>query len=85
MALRMVLMTSHRRESWGAELENICGAILDLVESFPDIRVDLSGPPESRTCGLRWRRMLGNRDRVHLIPPVDYFQFLSLLRRCYWC
>jgi len=27
---------------------------------------------------------LGNRDRVHLIPPVDYFQFLSLLRRCYF-
>jgi UDP-N-acetylglucosamine 2-epimerase (non-hydrolysing) len=26
---------------------------------------------------------LGNRERVHLIPPVDYFQFLSLLRRCY--
>jgi UDP-N-acetylglucosamine 2-epimerase (non-hydrolysing) len=26
---------------------------------------------------------LGNRDRVHLIPPVHYFQFLSLLRRCY--
>ena len=26
---------------------------------------------------------LGNQDRVHLIEPVDYFGFLSLLRRCY--
>src|SRR5207237_8502727 len=26
---------------------------------------------------------LGNRNRVHLIPPVDYLQFLSLLRRCF--
>jgi UDP-N-acetylglucosamine 2-epimerase (non-hydrolysing) len=26
---------------------------------------------------------LANRDRVHLVPPVDYFQFLSLLRRSY--
>ncbi|HZU23634.1 MAG TPA: UDP-N-acetylglucosamine 2-epimerase (non-hydrolyzing), partial [Terriglobales bacterium] len=34
---RLVLMTSHRRESWGPELENICLAVLDLVERFPDV------------------------------------------------
>jgi UDP-N-acetylglucosamine 2-epimerase (non-hydrolysing) len=78
----LVLMTSHRRESWGVELENICDSILELVERFPHIRVVYPvhmNPNVVTTVEAR----LGNRDRVHLIPPVDYLQFLSLLRRCY--
>jgi len=78
----LVLMTSHRRESWGAELENICDSILELVERFPHIRVVYPvhmNPNVVSTVEAR----LGKRDRVHLIPPVDYLQFLSLLRRCY--
>jgi|SRR5579871_2573229 len=78
----IVLVTSHRRESWGAELEGICNSILDLVERFPHIRVVYPvhlNPNVRNTVDA----LLGNRDRVHLIAPVDYFQFLSLLRRCH--
>lgn len=78
----LVLVTSHRRESWGAELEGICNSILDLVERFPHIRVIYPvhlNPNVRNTVDA----LLGNRDRVHLIAPVDYFQFLSLLRRCH--
>jgi UDP-N-acetylglucosamine 2-epimerase (non-hydrolysing) len=79
---KLVLLTSHRRESWGAELENICDSILELVERFSNIRVVYPvhlNPNVTTTVQAR----LGNRDRVHLVPPVDYFQFLSLLRRSY--
>jgi UDP-N-acetylglucosamine 2-epimerase (non-hydrolysing) len=79
---RLVLVTSHRRESWGAELENICDSILELVQRFSDIRVIYPvhlNPNVSTTVQTR----LVNRDRVHLVPPVDYFEFLSLLRRSY--
>ena len=79
---RLVLVTSHRRESWGTELENICDSILELVQRFSDIRVIYPvhlNPNVSTTVQAR----LVNRDRVHLIPPVDYFEFLSLLRRSY--
>jgi UDP-N-acetylglucosamine 2-epimerase (non-hydrolysing) len=78
----IVLVTSHRRESWGAELESICNSILDLVERFPHIRVVYPvhlNPNVHNTVDA----LLGDRDRVHLIAPMDYFQFLSLLRRCY--
>jgi len=79
---RLLLITSHRRESWGTELENICDAIRDLIAAFPDVRavypVHLN--PNVRTTVMN---RLGNLDRVHLIEPVDYFGFLSLLRRCY--
>lgn len=79
---RIILITSHRRESWGAELENICAAICDLVQTFSDIRViyPVHMNPNVRTTVLAH---LNDVDRVHLIPPVDYFEFLSLLRRCY--
>jgi len=78
----LVLVTSHRRESWGVELENICQAILTLVERFPHIRViyPVHLNPNVRATV---EALLGNRDRIHLIAPVDYFQFLSLLRRSY--
>ena len=79
---RLVLMTSHRRESWGAELENICDSIAELVERFPDIRVIYPvhlNPNVRNTVEV----LLGNLNRVHLIPPVDYLEFLSLLRRSY--
>ncbi len=79
---RMVLLTSHRRESWGAELENICDSIVQLVERFDDIRVvyPVHMNPNVRTTV---EARLHGLDRVHLVPPVDYFEFLSLLRRCY--
>ncbi len=79
---RLVLMTAHRRESWGAELEGVCHAILDLVENFPDIRVIYPVHLNPNVCNPV-STILGNRDRIHLIPPVDYFEFLSLLRRSY--
>jgi UDP-N-acetylglucosamine 2-epimerase (non-hydrolysing) len=36
---RLVLVTSHRRESWGADQENMCLALKDLVDKHPDVRV----------------------------------------------
>lgn len=79
---RILLITSHRRESWGTELENICDAIREIVTSFSDVRAiyPVHMNPNVRSTVMT---RLGNLDRVHLIEPVDYFGFLSLLRRCY--
>ena len=79
---RILLITSHRRESWGEELENICDAISDIVNRFPDVRAIY---PVHRNPNVRSTVMsrLGSLERVHLVEPVDYFGFLSLLRRCY--
>ena len=79
---RILLITSHRRESWGAELESICEAIREIVMRFPDVRAiyPVHMNPNVRSTVMA---RLGELDRVHLIDPVDYFEFLSLLRRCY--
>lgn len=79
---RILLITSHRRESWGEELENICDAIAEIVHQFTDVRAiyPVHMNPNVRSTVMS---RLGKLERVHLIEPVNYFEFLSLLRRCY--
>ena len=36
---RLILVTGHRRENFGAGFQNICWALRDVVESFPDVLV----------------------------------------------
>ena len=79
---RLVLVTSHRRESWGTELENVCDAISDLVSQFPDIHVLYPVHLNPNVRGTV-REKLEGMERVHLTPPMDYFQFVSVLRRSY--
>jgi UDP-N-acetylglucosamine 2-epimerase (non-hydrolysing) len=79
---RLVLVTSHRRESWGTDQENMCLALKDLVDRNPDIRVIYPvhlNPNVQSTINA----LLGGIDRIHLTEPLDYITFVSLLRRCF--
>jgi UDP-N-acetylglucosamine 2-epimerase (non-hydrolysing) len=79
---RVVLVTTHRRESFGAPLRATCAAIADLVARFPDIEVvlpvhpnpNVKGPVESALC---------DTPRVRLIDPVDYVEFVHLMARAH--
>ncbi len=79
---RLLLVTSHRRESWGADLENICSALLELTQAFPDVRVVY---PVHMNPNVRQtvQAMLGGRERIHLTAPLDYLTFARLMRRSY--
>jgi UDP-N-acetylglucosamine 2-epimerase (non-hydrolysing) len=79
---RLVLVTSHRRESFGKDQENMCLALKDLVSRHPDIHVVYPvhlNPNVQNTV----RGLLGDTDRIHLTAPLDYITFVSLLRRCF--
>ena len=78
---RLILMTAHRRENFGAPLENICRAVLRLVEQNPDVEIAY---PVHRNPNVREtvERMLSGQERVHLLPPLEYDQFIHLLSRC---
>jgi UDP-N-acetylglucosamine 2-epimerase (non-hydrolysing) len=79
---RFILVTSHRRESWGTELENICDAIIDIVTKFPDVHVVYPVHLNPNVRGTVQEK-LSKIERVHLTQPMDYLQFVSLLRRCH--
>jgi UDP-N-acetylglucosamine 2-epimerase (non-hydrolysing) len=75
---RMILVTTHRRENLGEPLEGIAHALHDIVEAFPDTRIVL---PMHKNPLVRepLQRILGNHDRVELIEPPDYMDFVKLM------
>jgi UDP-N-acetylglucosamine 2-epimerase (non-hydrolysing) len=79
---RLVLVTSHRRESLGLDQENMCLALKDLVKQHSDIRViyPVHMNPNVRSTV---NALLQGTDRIHLTEPLDYITFVSLLRRCF--
>jgi UDP-N-acetylglucosamine 2-epimerase (non-hydrolysing) len=79
---RLLLVTSHRRESWGRDLESICLAIKDLVTKFPDIFVVYPVHLNPKV-NLPVHEILSGVDRVNLSPPQDYLTFVNLMRQAY--
>ena len=79
---RVVLVTTHRRESFGEPLRAVCGAISDLVTLFPDIEVVLPVHPNPHVKGTV-EELLCDVPRVHLIQPVDYVEFVHLMARAH--
>jgi UDP-N-acetylglucosamine 2-epimerase (non-hydrolysing) len=81
-AARTVLVTTHRRENWGAPLEGISLALREIVESFSDVRIVL---PMHKNPIVRepLERVLANHERVRLIEPPDYLHFVQLMKRAH--
>ena len=79
---RMVLITGHRRESFGAGFQNICNAVVELADRFHDVRfvypVHLNPNVQKPVYQL-----LSNRKNIHLISPVEYPEFVWLMDRSY--
>jgi UDP-N-acetylglucosamine 2-epimerase (non-hydrolysing) len=77
---RLVLVTTHRRESFGAPLRSTCAAIADLVARFPDVEVVLPVHPNPNVKEAV-EALLCDTPRVRLIAPVDYVEFVHLMAR----
>ncbi|MBV9864702.1 MAG: UDP-N-acetylglucosamine 2-epimerase (non-hydrolyzing) [Abitibacteriaceae bacterium] len=77
---RILLVTTHRRENWGAPLEEIAGALHDIVEKFPDTRIILPMHPNP-TVREPLQRILGQHPRVELIEPQDYVDLVRLMEK----
>lgn len=79
---RVILMTAHRRENLGEPLENICGAVREIVETYPDVEVvyPVHLNPVVGECA---HRNLGDLDRVHLIDPLEVDDMHNVLSRCH--
>lgn len=77
---RVVLITGHRRENFGQGFRDICRAIAQLAQQFPDVAfvypVHLNPHVQQPVHAL-----LGGHDNVHLVPPVPYHEFVWLMDR----
>ena len=79
---RMILVTGHRRESFGNGFVRICQALTRLAERGD---VDLIYPlhPNPNVRGPV-ESLLGSQPHVHLVEPQDYVPFVDLMRRCHF-
>lgn len=80
--LKTILLTSHRRENFGKPLENICNAILRLVENNKDIQVVYPVHLNPNVRETVYSKLEG-KDRIKLIDPLDYAPFASLMKQSY--
>ena len=79
---RIVLVTGHRRESFGEPLVNICHALRDLAEDYEDtvfvypvhLNPNVRGPVH---------KILGDVPGVLLIEPLSYLPFVNLMDRAF--
>ncbi|MFN3943701.1 MAG: non-hydrolyzing UDP-N-acetylglucosamine 2-epimerase [Allosphingosinicella sp.] len=76
---RLLLVTGHRRESFGLGFQNICAALghlagrEDVDIAYPvHLNPNVRGPVE---------QALGGRPNVHLLAPLDYLPFVRMMQR----
>ena len=77
---RFILVTTHRRESFGAPLIESLNAIHDVAVRFPDIGIVFPVHPNPNVKAVV-HQFLGKTSNVHLIAPLDYVNFSHLMNR----
>ena len=80
---RTILVTAHRRESFGAPFEDLCTALRNLADRNDDIELVY---PVHLNPNVREpvNRLLAGHPRIHLIEPLRYEQFVHLMMRSYF-
>lgn len=79
---RLILATSHRRESFGHGLENICSAINRIVAHNADVVVVFPVHPNPAVLEPI-HRLLGGQPRIRLLEPLPYLALVWLLNRAH--
>jgi UDP-N-acetylglucosamine 2-epimerase (non-hydrolysing) len=77
---RIVLLTAHRRESFGPGLRDVCHAVREIADALPDVQfvypVHLNPNVQEPVHAI-----LADHERILLIPPLDYVSLVHLIRR----
>jgi UDP-N-acetylglucosamine 2-epimerase (non-hydrolysing) len=79
---KLILVTGHRRESFGDGFERICVALADIASQRPDVQIlyPMHLNPNVRETV---NRLLSKLPNVFLIEPQDYLPFVYLMNRSY--
>lgn len=79
---KLILVTGHRRESFGDGFERICEALAEVANKHPDTQIIY---PVHLNPNVREpvKRILQGIDNIHLIEPQDYLPFVYLMNKAY--
>ncbi len=79
---KMILVTGHRRESFGQGFEQICHALAEIAANNPDVQIVYPvhlNPNVSEPVN----RILGHIDNIMLIEPQEYLPFVWLMNHAW--
>jgi UDP-N-acetylglucosamine 2-epimerase (non-hydrolysing) len=77
---RLVLVTGHRRESFGAGFESLCLGLKDVADQVPDALI-VYPVHLNPNVQAPVRRILANHPRILLLEPQSYLPFVWLMQR----
>jgi UDP-N-acetylglucosamine 2-epimerase (non-hydrolysing) len=78
---KLIVVTAHRRESFGEGFEQICSA-LRVIADLPGVQLVYPVHPNPNVTEPV-RRNLNGHPNIRLIEPLDYISFVDLMRRSY--
>jgi UDP-N-acetylglucosamine 2-epimerase (non-hydrolysing) len=79
---KLLLVTGHRRESFGEPFKNICTALAEIAERRNDIQIVYPvhlNPMVQQPV----KKILSGKKNIFIIDPVDYPSMIWLLNKCY--
>ncbi|MGZ6143697.1 MAG: non-hydrolyzing UDP-N-acetylglucosamine 2-epimerase [Myxococcales bacterium] len=76
---KYILLTAHRRESFGVPIRRICEAVRQLAALHPEVGIVYPVHPNPEIRGPV-RELLGDVDGVQLIDPLGYLDFVACLQ-----
>lgn len=80
---RVLLVTAHRRENWGAPMSEIAHALKQIADRFPDVQILY---PIHRNPVVREsiEPIFAGHERLILVEPLDYVPFVYAMQRCHF-
>jgi UDP-N-acetylglucosamine 2-epimerase (non-hydrolysing) len=80
---KVILITVHRRETFGESLDNICRAVLALSRRNPTLQFLFPVHPNPNVEKVV-KDLLSNKANIHLYPNMNYPSFLAAMKACYF-
>ncbi|MBQ7220852.1 MAG: UDP-N-acetylglucosamine 2-epimerase (non-hydrolyzing) [Synergistaceae bacterium] len=77
----VVLMTAHRRESWGQPLMDICSAVKDVINGRPDVLFVIPMHKNPAVRNVIRESLKDYGDNVILTEPLGYSEFVNVMNR----
>ncbi len=79
---RLIVVTVHRRETFGTPLRNVCLALREIAAMHKDVHIVLPVHPNPLVSNIVHSE-LGRAERISVIPAVSYGDMLRLMRAAY--
>jgi UDP-N-acetylglucosamine 2-epimerase (non-hydrolysing) len=79
---KYILVTAHRRESFGKGMVNLCEALKLIAQKYQDFTIIVTVHPNPEVQKV-FNQMLANVNGVRIIPPQNYSTFVELMANSY--